>query len=295
MDPMSIHEQLRRDLLDRQRDEITEYYIYNALADMLDDPKNAELLREIAEAEMRHYQEWRMYTGQEVPPSRFKIWLYLLLARIFGLVFTLRLMERGERRAQAAYERILRYIPQAETILREEEEHEERLLGLLQEERLAYISSIVLGLNDALVELMGALAGLTLALQNGPLIALSGMITGTAAALSMAASEYLSTKAEGGEKHPVRAATYTGITYFGAVIALILPYLFLDNYYLSLATSLLIAVLLIAAFTFYTAVVKETSFWRNFLEMTLITFGVAAFSFALGYALRLIFGVDIDV
>ncbi len=289
----SLSPQLRRDLLERQRDEITEYYIYRALADMMDDPDNAELLKAIAEAEKRHYAEWRMYTGQDVPPSRLKIWLFILLARVFGLVFTLRLMERGEQRAQAAYERIRQHIPQAESILHEEEEHEERLLNLLQEERLAYISSIVLGLNDALVELMGALAGLTLALQNGPLIALSGMITGTAAALSMAASEYLSTKAEAGPKHPGRAAMYTGFTYFAAVTALILPYIFLDNYYLSLATALGIAVLLIALFTFYTAVVNETSFWRNFWEMTLITFGVAAFSFALGYALRQIFGIEV--
>ncbi|NPA06611.1 MAG: rubrerythrin family protein [Chloroflexi bacterium] len=289
----TLSPQLRRDLLERQRDEITEYYIYRALANMIDNPDNAELLEAIAEAEKRHYAEWRMYTGQDVPPSRLKIWLFIWLARIFGLVFTLRLMERGEQRAQAAYERIRQHIPQADIILHEEEEHEERLLRLLQEERLTYISSIVLGLNDALVELMGALAGLTLALQNGPLIALSGLITGTAAALSMAASEYLSTKAEGGPKHPLRAAMYTGITYFAAVTALILPYLFLDNYYWSLAAALGIAVLLIALFTFYTAVVNETSFWRNFLEMTLITFGVAAFSFALGYALRQIFGIEV--
>ena len=70
-----------------------------------------------------------------------------------------------------------------------------------------YTGSIVLGLNDALVELTGALAGLTLALQDTKLIALTGSITGIAAALSMGASEYLSTKSEDVDRSPVKAST----------------------------------------------------------------------------------------
>ena len=44
---------------------------------------------------------------------------------------------------------------------------------------------MVLGMNDAMVEMTGTLAGLTLAMQNTRLIALSGLITGIAATLSM--------------------------------------------------------------------------------------------------------------
>ena len=61
---------------------------------------------------------------------------------------------------------------------------------------------VVLGLNDALVELTGVLAGLTLALRETRLIAMAGLITGIAASLSMAASEYLSTKTEEVDKDP---------------------------------------------------------------------------------------------
>ena len=46
---------------------------------------------------------------------------------------------------------------------------------MLDEERLRYIGSVVLGLNDALIELTGALAGLTLALQNTQLNLLLGL------------------------------------------------------------------------------------------------------------------------
>lgn len=61
--------------------------------------------------------------------------------------------------------------------------------GLLDEERLRYTGSTVLGLNDALMELTGVLAGLTLALRDTKLIVLTGAITGIAAVLSMGVSE----------------------------------------------------------------------------------------------------------
>ena len=111
---------------------------------------------------------------------------------------------------------------------------------------------MVLGLNDALVELTGALAGLTLALRNTRLVALTGSITGIAAALSMAASEYLSTREEGADpsKSPAKAALYTGVAYSLTVLALILPYLLISNPFVCLALTLSAAILIIAVFNF---------------------------------------------
>jgi VIT1/CCC1 family predicted Fe2+/Mn2+ transporter len=43
----------------------------------------------------------------------------------------------------------------------------------------------------------------------------------------MAASEYLSTKTQGGSQKPPKAAFYTGATYLVTVVLLILPYLLL--------------------------------------------------------------------
>jgi VIT1/CCC1 family predicted Fe2+/Mn2+ transporter len=82
-----------------------------------------------------------------------------------------------------------------------------------------------LGLNDALVELTGALAGLPLAFGDVKIIALSGLITGIAASLSITASEFIFTSAEDTEKKLGRAALYTGIAYVLTVTLLILPYL----------------------------------------------------------------------
>ena len=108
---------------------------------------------------------------------------------------------------------------------KKEEEHEKALISILDEDRLKYIGSMVLGLNDALVELTGSLAGFTFAMQNTKLIALSGLIIGISATFSMASSEFLSARSEG-RKDAFKSCLYTGIAYIITVILLILPYLY---------------------------------------------------------------------
>jgi vacuolar iron transporter family protein len=290
---MTLDEQTHRRLLAFQRNEITEHHLYLRLAARMADPDNRRILEKIAADELRHYRLWRAFTGRDVPPSRRTVWKYFMISRLFGITFGVKLMERGEEAAQTGYMRLRDRIPEAEAVMTDENEHEQALLGMLDEESLRYTGSIVLGLNDALVELTGALAGLTLALQNTRLIALTGSITGVAAALSMAASEYLSTQTEETARNPVRAAMYTGVTYLATVLLLILPYLLLKNYYLCLACSLTGAVLIIAGFNYYIAVAKDLPFRRRFLEMAGLSLAVALFSFGMGYALRAVFGVDI--
>ena len=290
---MTITDEIRQKLLVFQKNEITESHVYTILAKRVDSFENQRLLEKIAADELRHYYEWRVYTQQDVAPDRFSIWKYSLISRIFGFTFGVKLMERGEEDAQDSYEQLVDVIPEAERIMMEENQHETELLQLLDEERLRYTGSIVLGLNDALVELTGALAGLTLALQDTKLIALTGSITGIAAALSMAASEYLSTKAEGTSKNPVRASIYTGVAYIITVLFLILPYLFLKNYFLCLALTLIGAVLIIALFNYYISVAQDQPFKKRFLEMAGLSLSVAAFSFLVGFLLRKFFGIDI--
>ena len=226
---MQLSESIRRQVLNFQQTEITEYHIYKRLARKVDSPENAKIIEQIAEDELRHYNRWKKYTNEDVQPRWLAVWFYYVISVIFGFTFGIKLMERGEEAAQKNYQAVSQAIPEAEKFQHEEDVHEERLIDMLDEERLRYAGSIVLGLNDALVELTGALAGLTLALQDVKLIALSGLITGIAASMSMAASEYLSTRSEDTSKQPVRAAIYTGIAYIITVALLVLPYLLFDN------------------------------------------------------------------
>jgi VIT1/CCC1 family predicted Fe2+/Mn2+ transporter len=290
---MQLTDDIRRQLLIFQRLEITEHHIYSRLARTLKDSQNRQILEKIAADELRHYEDWKGYTGVAVKPNFFDLWFYYLVSRIFGFTFGIKLMEMGEQKAQGNYSQLIGVIPEIERWIDDENAHETALIGMLDEERLRYAGSVVLGLNDALVELTGALAGLTLALQNTKLIALSGLITGIAAAMSMAASEYLSTRSEDTGKRPGRAAIYTGIAYIITVALLILPYLLFENYYFDLAWALVTALIIIAAFNYYIAVAKGEPFRPRFLEMAGLSFGVAAFSFVIGYFIRLWLGIDV--
>lgn len=281
-------------LLTAQRNEVTEHYVYKNLARRQKDPQNRALLERIAEDELRHAKLWAELTGVHLGPRHAAVLRYRLMARIFGLTFAVKLMERGEADAQANYGVLAAYVPEAEGVAEDEDKHEQQLLGMLDEERLRYVGSVVLGLTDALVELTGALAGFTLALANTQLIAMVGMITGIAAAMSMAASEYLSTKAEEGhDRTPVKAAVYTGSTYLLTVILLIVPYLLASHALVALGITLSIAMVLVLCFTYYMAVTKDLPFWGRFGEMAGLTLGVATASFFIGYGVRVFFGIDV--
>jgi VIT1/CCC1 family predicted Fe2+/Mn2+ transporter len=201
-------------------------------------------------------------------------------------------MERGEGEAQRAYRDISSLFPDAEDIAKDEDEHERQLIDLIDEERLKYIGSMVLGLNDALVELTGALAGLTLALQNTRLIAMTGFITGIAASLSMATSEYLSTKSEEGSQDPLKASLYTGSAYVLTVLFLIFPFLLFANYYFCLGFTLFNALLVILIFTFYISVAKDTPFRERFIEMASISLVISALTFIIGLLVRIFLNVE---
>lgn len=276
-----------------QKNEITEYHIYKRLAKTVKDSENKKILERIAEDEIRHYKQWHSCTNIDVRPNMYKVWWYYLLSIVFGFTFAIKLMEGGEGDAQIEYSRICKDLPDFSEIVHEEHEHENALVNLLDEERLKYIGSIVLGLNDALVELTGALAGFTFAFQNSRLVALTGLITGVAAALSMGASEYISTKTEDSIKNPLKASVYTTIAYIIAVVILILPYLIFRSSYICLALTLTAAVFIIAFFNYYISVAKEVGFKTRFFEMSGLSLGVAGISFLVGYLLRATLGVDI--
>jgi VIT1/CCC1 family predicted Fe2+/Mn2+ transporter len=268
-------------VLKSQKTEMTEHVVYMRLAKK-QRGRNAEILEQISEDEARHASIWERYTNTKVRPNPVAVILYTFLNMLFGITFTLKLMELNEDRAQKKYKKFLTLLPDAEEVLKEEEKHEQALLDLIDEERLKYTSSIVLGLNDALVELTGTLAGLTFALANSRIVGLAGLITGIAASLSMAASEYLSQKSEERDTLPVQASVYTGVAYIITVALLIFPFFVSSSVYAALAWSLVNALIIIALFTFFVSVVRSVSFKPMFTEMALVSFGVAAISFVIG-------------
>lgn len=290
---MELSTELRQALLTAQKTEITEHHVYMNIAKRIKDDHNRQVVEEIGQDEKRHYEIWKAYTRKDVKPDKFRVWFYSTISRVLGLTFGFKLMELGEQRAQKNYEHISESIPEAAQVMEDEKVHENKLLNMLDEEALVYAGSVVLGLNDALVELTGALAGLSLAFRDVKIIALSGLVTGIAASLSMAASEYISTSAEDTGKSPGRAAIYTGIAYVVTVALLILPYLLLQNPFIALAITVTTSVVIIAIFNFYISVAKDEKFGPRFFKMAGLSLGVAAFSFLVGIVVRNWFGVDV--
>lgn len=284
-------EKMIQELTAFQVNEITESMVYRNLAKLEKNPENSRVMAHIADEELKHYNILKKFTKQSPPPNRRMVWRYTQIARIFGVTFGIKLMEKGEVHAQDSYGAYEDY-PELKQIAHEEGDHEKELINMIDEERLNYMGSVVLGLNDALVELTGALAGFTLALNNPHLIALTGSITGIAAALSMASSEYLSTKSEGHGKSAVKASLYTGTAYMITVALLILPFLLLSNIFLSLSITIGTALSIIALFNYYYSVAKDESFKHRFFEMAALSTAVAGISFVIGYLLNKFTGIS---
>lgn len=287
-----LDDTLKETIVRFQRNEITEHFVYKSLAHKTKGP-NAEVLKRISEDELRHYNEWKEHTQTEVTPSRLTVLKFMIIGKIFGLTFTMKMMEGGEEQAKGAYGDLVAAVPGAEEILQDEVEHEKILIEMIDEEKIGYIGSMVLGLNDALVELTGALAGFTFTFQNARLTGVAGLITGIAASLSMSASEYLSQKSEEGSKSPVKASFYTGVAYVLTVLLLVAPYFLLSDYYVALGVTVLDAALVVLFFSFFVSVVKELSFRKMFLEILVISLGVAGVSFIIGWIANQVLAVEI--
>ena len=277
-----------------QQSELTESVIYEKIAKFAKGDENQKTLMRLAKEEHAHYEIWKRYTGEEMKPEAGKVLWYSLLARVLGFTFAVKLMENGEENAQDEYELLAKEVEESTIIRQQEEDHEKALLEMLDEERLQYVGSMVLGLNDALVELTGSLAGFTFAMQNTRLIALSGLIIGISATFSMASSEFLAARSEGRED-AFKSCTYTGIAYLITVILLILPYLLFSTaqFMPALFCMLGIVILIIAGFTYYTSVAQTQPFKSRFLEMAGISVSVAVISFVVGILAKQFLGVDI--
>ena len=290
----SFSAQTMRSLINCQRDELTGNLIYGRLARREKHPENREILQRMAREELAHASVWEGFTRKKCAPRRLRAAWFSFVGVLLGYTFVLRLLERDETGAITTYENMLAEIPEAQQILQDEKQHESELIEMLDEERLQYVGAMVLGLNDALVELSGTIAGLTFALTSTRLVALSGIITGVSATLSMAASNYLAERAENNPK-ALKSSVFTGVAYLITVALLVAPYLLIadSQYILALVVMLCMVVLIILFFNYYISVAQNTAFLRRFAEMAGISLSVAVISFVIGLLAKALLGVDV--
>jgi vacuolar iron transporter family protein len=289
----NISKSLLRRITKAQKDEINGYAIYAFMSrrQAKKHAENAKVLAQMSIDEKKHYAMWRSYTGKDYRPH---IFLLKIRTVLLGFTFVLKSMEKGEAFAQKAYLELQNEAPEAAAMLEEEKRHESEIEAMLDEERLHYVGAMVLGLNDALVELTGAITGVTFSLQNSRAVALTGIVTGIAATLSMMASNYLAQSAEG-HKDALKSSFYTGAAYLITVALLVLPYLlFPENmYYAAFAVMISEVILEIGLFNYYISVAQEKPFWKHFLTMVAISMGVAAVSYGIGLLANSFLGIQV--
>ena len=276
------------------RNELMGHQLYIKLASLTKDKRNKDILRRIGEDELKHYIDMSQMMDISIKQPKLRLWLLniivWLFSKILGVTFIIKLAEKLERRSNVIHD--LKEYPELYEYMIKEEKHEDQLIQLLDEKRIKYMGSVVLGLNDALVELTGALAGFTLSLQNSRTIAIIGLITGISATFSMAASEYLSSKEEENKEiSPKLASLYTGIAYLFTVVILIFPFFLGVHHLVSLSISITLAILVIAVFNYYVSVTKDQPFTKRFLSMATISLGVALLSFGIGFLVDQYIGV----
>lgn len=256
-------------------------------------PKNNEKVASLdvlINEDKRHLNSLCEKTGKKAKTSGFRYFLLCVLNFFFGLTFSLRVLERLEENLHIGYMLYIRDESSLAYLIKEEQKHRELLDKILEDYKLIYASMIVLSLNDAIVEMSAAIAGFTFALKNITTIYITSLITGISAALSMAASAFLSARQEK-ELNPFKAMIVTGLTYIITVFCLLIPYfpfIAISNY-ARVGIMLGVALFIVFFFNFYISVAKKQSLARNFFTMGGIAILIASISFGIGQLINKFF------
>ena len=216
--------------LKQQQNEIDDFTIYSMLSLSDKHKANQTIFRKIAKEEQGHYTYLKTYTHQELQPRRYVVLFYLFLSKIVGISFTLKFLEGREEGAKAFYKELILTDPKAKEIYEQEIHHEIELIDMLHDKKLLYAGAIVLGMNDALVELTGTLSGIALAFDKSVVVGVTGLIMGIAASLSMAGSAYLESKENvGDDVNPLTYSLYTGVSYILTTAILVAPFFIFEK------------------------------------------------------------------
>ncbi|WP_461866587.1 VIT1/CCC1 transporter family protein [Thermococcus sp.] len=194
------------------KDEYADSVLYAHLAKSEDDEEIKEEFLRLSNIESKHAKFWhdfiKRHEGEAPKPSvkRLTIFSVKLLRKILGPGSLASLLEMGEN---SAIQKYFKYLTTYANRFSEDEmkEIKEVILDELEHERFFYeskqrfhtenIRDLVLGMNDGLVEILGAVTGLSAVYPNNPqLVGISGLIVGVAGALSMAIGTFISVRSQ---------------------------------------------------------------------------------------------------
>jgi VIT1/CCC1 family predicted Fe2+/Mn2+ transporter len=279
-------------------DEFTDYMVYKKLSGLGFERRHrfSGTLKRLSAMEYGHYRFWIKYCpNRKVKISSFKVYALILIRLVLGVTFAVKLLERHEMSTIKKYKEVARQIPQRDQpqfkkIIADEVEHENEFVAQFDEPHIRYISFIVLGLADALVEIAGIHAGSLGIYDKTELAGLAGIIAGAAASIAMASAAYAQAKT-GFKGSATLSAIYTGISYFFTAAILATPYFLTSVMIYALTASLIFAVILTAFISFYGSVISGAEFKKDFIEITSIVFGATVALYLIGIAIGYLTGI----
>lgn len=278
------------------RDEYKAYTLYKALARSVGGKKYRYVLEKAAEDEWNHYVFWRNIVGEcTTRLTKLKMFLYTVILYLFGLTVTLKVIESKEVDASETYRKLSEHRPDLRDslnkIIEDEERHEADFASNIDEGRVKYLGSITLGISDALIELTGIYTGSLGAFENTISAGLTGFLAGVAASISMGIASYSQAKHDT-YRNPRLSALYTSTAYILVVVLLALPYFLMNSMLFAFTTMISVAVAVVAYMTFYTAVLHNKNYMREFVETVSMILGVSFLLYILGSILSKLIGLE---
>ncbi|NOS80738.1 MAG: hypothetical protein HOP32_04035, partial [Nitrospira sp.] len=294
-------------------DELFDLSLYKALRSVTQ-PDVHHTLDELIKVETGHLAFWQKFFDLKLNELNFgrkvKLSFMMLVCRIFGSTAVHLVLEAIEVHGVRKYLALWReYQGKAlgealRGILLDEFKHEDVLVTELTKRRInpERIRNIFLGLNDGLVEILGAVSGFFGAFGSASLVLIAALTTAAAGALSMAAGSFLALNSEKEvktteiarkiflgeesdvtpmEESPLGSAVVVGIAYTAGAVVPVLPVLLgATDALFSVLTAGLMVIVVSTVLSFLSGMdVKR----RIALNLVIITVAVSV-SFAIGLA-----------
>ncbi len=188
-------------------DELFDLLLYKALREVTA-PDVHETLDDLIKVETAHLAFWQKFFDLRLDRldigRRIKLSVMMLVCRLFGTTAVHLILEAIEVHGVRKYLAIWReyqHLPLGEAlrgILMDEFKHEDILVTALTQRKInaEKIRNIFLGLNDGLVEILGAVSGFFGAFGSATMVLIAASTTAVAGALSMGAGAFLALNSE---------------------------------------------------------------------------------------------------
>jgi VIT1/CCC1 family predicted Fe2+/Mn2+ transporter len=303
-------------------DELFDLSLYKALR-AVTEPDVHETLDELIRVETAHLAFWQKFFDLHLdrldPGRRLKLAIMMSVCRIFGSTAVHLVLEAIEVHGVRKYLAIWRAYqdkPLGEAlrgILMDEFKHEDVLVTALTQRKInaEKIRNIFLGLNDGLVEILGAVSGFFGAFGSATTVLIAASTTAVAGALSMGAGAFLALNSEKEvkstevakkiflgedsesrpmEEQPFSSALVVGSAYLTGAVVPVLPVLIgAKDALFSVLTAGLMVILVSTILSFLSGMdIKR----RIALNLVIITLAVGV-SYGIGIAAKHLWGIAV--